>query len=208
MALIMGIALVVLGLVVGFILTWALAASQMNLFVGLLLAVAGAIIGFVVEWLIDEAYRKNRELAQRLQEQGEGPVLALAPESLGRNNGDEAAAHTLTEFLRQRDGELRELREQLTENMLRMDAIKAEFEAYQRIHPDNLTVIKGIGPIYQWKLRDLGINTFQQLAQADPEQLQRRLDVKKWQRVNIESWIAQARDWVHETRHEAERQPA
>ena len=77
-----------------------------------------------------------------------------------------------------------------------MDVLQNEFDAYQRTHPDDLTVIKGIGPVYQWKLRDAGFNTYKQLAGADPDQLRRMLDVKNWQRVNVEAWIAQARDWA------------
>ena len=50
--------------------------------------------------------------------------------------------------------------------------------------------------MYQWKLRDTGFNTYRQLATADPDQLRRMLDIKNWQRVNVESWIEQARDWA------------
>jgi predicted flap endonuclease-1-like 5' DNA nuclease len=37
--------------------------------------------------------------------------------------------------------------------------------------PDDLTVIKGIGPVVQQKLHALGIRTFDDLAAADPETL-------------------------------------
>jgi len=77
-----------------------------------------------------------------------------------------------------------------------VDALRAEFDTYQQTHPDDLTRIKGIGPVYQWKLRDAGFNTYQQLAHADPNQLRRMLDIKNWQRVNVEHWIEQARDWA------------
>ena len=53
MTIVIGLALVVLGLVVGFIVAWAFGAgATLNLFVGLLLVVAGGIVGFVIEWLI------------------------------------------------------------------------------------------------------------------------------------------------------------
>ncbi len=76
-----------------------------------------------------------------------------------------------------------------------MDALSDEFESYQQTHPDDLTLIKGIGAVYQRKLRDIGFNSFDQLAQADPERLRRMLGIKNWQRTNIESWLEQARDW-------------
>ena len=98
--------------------------------------------------------------------------------------------------MRKRDEELQELRDQLTESDTKLDALQDEFDTYQQTHPDDLTVIKGIGSVYQWKLRDAGFNTLRQLAAADPDQLRRMLDIKNWQRVDIESWIEQARDWA------------
>jgi predicted flap endonuclease-1-like 5' DNA nuclease len=41
--------------------------------------------------------------------------------------------------------------------------------------PDDLTVIKGIGPVVQEKLHALGIRTFDDLAAADPETLAEQL---------------------------------
>ncbi len=194
MTVIIGLVLVVLGLAIGFIIAWAFGVgASMGLFVGLLLVVAGAIVGFISEWLIDEAYRKNRELRRQLLERGSA---ALA---LGASSGDQedaSASETLADLLRQRDDEIHSLRQQLSAVDMQLDALREEAEVYQRTHPDDLTVIKGIGPVYQWKLRDAGFNTHKQLAAADPDQLRRMLDVKTWQRVNVESWIEQARDWA------------
>ena len=194
MTIILGLALMALGLVIGFIIAWAFNVGvTASLFVGVLLVVSGAVIGFVVEWLIDEAYRKNRELRRQLNGQTD---VTLALGASGGGQGGDAASQTLADFLRQRDEELRELRERLSAADNRLDRLQDEFDAYQRTHPDDLTVIKGIGPVYQWKLRDAGFNTYKQLAAADPDQLRRMLDVKNWQRVNVEAWIEQARDWA------------
>lgn len=194
MTLILGLALMALGLVIGFVLAWAFNVGvTTGLFVGVLLVVAGAVIGFVVEWLIDEAYRKNRELRRQLSG---GTDLSLALGVREGGQSDVAASQTLADFLRQRDEELRELREHLAAADARLDTLQNEFDVYQRTHPDDLTVIKGIGPVYQWKLRDAGFNTFKQLSTADPAQLRRMLDIKNWQRVKIEAWIEQARDWA------------
>ena len=194
MTLLIGLALVALGLAIGFVVTWALyTGATITLFVGVLLVVAGAIVGFVVEWLIDEAYRKNRELRYQLGQRGTGVVAVAA------SAGAPASAppsETLADFLRQRDAEVGELRSQLEATHVQLDGLQGDFEAYQRTHPDDLTVIKGIGPVYQWKLRDAGVHTHKQLAAADPDQLRRMLDVKDWQRVDIGSWIEQARDWA------------
>jgi predicted flap endonuclease-1-like 5' DNA nuclease len=206
MPIIFGLALVALGLAVGFVVAWALGVSSAPaaLVVGVLLLIAGAVIGFISEWLIDEAYRKNRELRRQLGERSvsvavpvPAPAAPLAAEgvAVGGQSGD-GASDTLADFLRQRDVELRDIRERMAGTDAQMDTLKGEFEAYQRTHPDDLTVIKGIGPVYQWKLRDAGCNSYKQLASADPDQLRRMLDIKNWQRVNIEAWIGQARDWA------------
>ncbi len=194
MTVVIGLVLVVLGLAIGFIIAWAFGVgASTGLFIGFLLVVAGAIVGFISEWLIDEAYRKNRELRRQLLERGS------AASALSASSGDPAdasASETLADFLRQRDDEINALRDQLSAADAQLDALREEAEAYQRTHPDDLTVIKGIGPVYQWKLRDAGFNTHKQLAAADPDQLRRMLDIKNWQRVKVESWIEQARDWA------------
>jgi predicted flap endonuclease-1-like 5' DNA nuclease len=193
MTIVIGLALVVLGVAIGFIVTWAFhAGATITLFVGVLLVVTGAIVGFVVEWLIDLAYRRNRELRQQLGQRG-GTALALAGVS---GEGGDSASETLADFLHRRDEEVQELRDQLSETHVQLDGLRDDFEAYQRTHPDDMTVVKGIGPVYQWKLRDAGVNTYAQLAAADPDQLRRMLDIKDWQRVDIASWIEQARDWA------------
>jgi predicted flap endonuclease-1-like 5' DNA nuclease len=194
MTIIIGLALVLLGLAIGFIVTWAFGVgASITLFVGVLLVVAGAIVGFVVEWLIDEAYRRNRELRYQLGQRG-APAVAVAAGVGGP--GPDSASDTLADFLHQRDEEVRELREQLSATDAQLNGLSDEFEDYQRTHPDDMTVVKGIGPVYQWKLRDAGVNTYAQLAAADPDQLRRMLDIKDWQRVDIESWVEQARDWA------------
>jgi predicted flap endonuclease-1-like 5' DNA nuclease len=195
----LGIALVILGVIVGLFIAWIAGALGLeanvlgNLLVGILLFVGGFFCGFVIEWIIDEAYRKNRELRRQMDERAVVAKAATIPVQVA---GDEPASETLAEFLRQRDERVHELRDQLASMDAQIGHLRGEFDAYQRTHPDDLTVIKGIGPVYQWKLRDAGVHTYKDLALADPAQLRRMLDVKSWQRVAIESWIEQARDWA------------
>lgn len=196
MTIVIGLALVVLGLAIGIIVTWALGVGTsvpMSLAIGLLLTVAGAIVGFVVEWLIDEAYRKNRELRRQLLEEEGARVteaaVAVAPSS-------DAAAETLADSLLRRDEQMREMSAQLSARETELDRLEDAFDEYRQTHPDDLTVIKGIGSVYQWKLRDAGVHTYAQLARSDPAQLRRMLDVEEWQQVGVESWIEQARDWA------------
>ena len=244
------IGLILLGLAIGFVVTWAFRIGpSVGLFVGVMLVIAGAIAGFVVEWYIDEAYRANRDqIAINVQ--------ATMPEIVPQGEPT-----LLAGFLTQREEELRTLREKLstTEQGLtecrlkreeqarelesmpglktKLTALEAELVAWklkpseiqaklesaqlaladfrqrQESHlaeldllrnfkakieakPDDLTVIKGIGKVYQRKLSDIGITTLQQLSTSDPARIRRMLGVKDWQAVDIASWVIQAMDWV------------
>lgn len=195
MTTIIATALILLGLAIGFVVAWAFGAgTSLSLLTGLLLVVTGAIIGFVVEWFIDEAYRRNRELQRQLSQQESGPARIVVTDSSAQN--DAATSQALADFLHQREEEVRQLRQQIAATDAQMNALREKFEAYQRTHPDDLTVIKGIGPVFQRKLRDIGFNSFEQLVKADPDRLRRMLDIKSWQRADVEFWIEQARDWV------------
>lgn len=59
---------------------------------------------------------------------------------------------------------------------------------------DDLTVIKGIGPAIQEKLRALGIATFSDLARADPKALTERLkEAQPISEARVRGWIEAAR---------------
>jgi predicted flap endonuclease-1-like 5' DNA nuclease len=62
--------------------------------------------------------------------------------------------------------------------------------------PDDLTVIKGIGPAMQDRLQALNVRTFADLAAADPDDLAARL--RKAQAVvskaRVEAWIETAKE--------------
>jgi predicted flap endonuclease-1-like 5' DNA nuclease len=54
-------------------------------------------------------------------------------------------------------------------------AASGQKQAASDAAPDDLTVIKGIGPVVQQKLHALGIRTFDDLAAADPARLVEQL---------------------------------
>ena len=56
---------------------------------------------------------------------------------------------------------------------------------------DDLTVIKGIGPVFAERLNAAGIYSYTDLAQASPEALQAAVATN--QKVASEVWIAQAK---------------
>lgn len=187
----------------------------------------GIVLGMLFDWLVEEAARRNRELMRQLESHAlEAPQIehiqierlqqqtppslpppASPPTGTSGSQDQGNVTQSLTEFLRQRDSDLKALREEINEMHQQMQtirnkanqeiqAVRAEFDAYVQTHPDNLTVIKGIGPVYQRKLRDLGINSLKQLAEANPDKLRRQLNIKNWQKVDIEDWITQSRDWL------------
>lgn len=220
-----GIALVILGLAIGFAIAfvWGAGSTSPNLPIGLLLIIVGAIIGFVVEWLIDESVRRNRDLQKELEDSQKGipvlvegevinrptdnaPILAEVLRQLHALQTSPQPSETATvktresevvvEVLRQHKEELRQLSTQVSAKDAQVDELRQKFAAYRKTHPDELTHIKGIGPVFQRKLRDVGFNSFEDLAQADPAQIRRMLDIKTWQKVDIESWVQQAKDWA------------
>jgi predicted flap endonuclease-1-like 5' DNA nuclease/nitrogen fixation-related uncharacterized protein len=58
--------------------------------------------------------------------------------------------------------------------------------------PDDLTVIRGIGPVFQKRLNELGITTFRQLSDTKPAMLE--AEGINGVGVDLESWIEQARE--------------
>jgi predicted flap endonuclease-1-like 5' DNA nuclease len=68
-------------------------------------------------------------------------------------------------------------------------------EAVKEVIADDLTVIKGIGPSVQEKLRSLGIMTFKDLARADPDHLVDQLKTSlPASKARIHGWIEAARE--------------
>jgi predicted flap endonuclease-1-like 5' DNA nuclease len=71
-----------------------------------------------------------------------------------------------------------------------------------RYRHDDLEIVEGIGPKIAELLRDAGINTWRQLAEADPSRIQQVLDAAgpRYNIHNPETWAEQARladagDW-------------
>ena len=63
-----------------------------------------------------------------------------------------------------------------------------------RVVPDDLKVIKGIGPVIERKLNDAGIHTFEQLGGLTASQLRRILGNSIERLSDEESLLLQARD--------------
>ena len=180
-------------LVVGFLVGWLVGGLATGLsaiaFMALPVLVIGFLIGWLVEWIIDNQYRRMRELGQMAPAQ-------TVPLSASAGSEVTELIDTIKKVLGEREKEVNDLRTDLEEQEAAVERLKNEFEVYAATHPDDLTVIKGIGRIYQWKLRDAGINTYKTLAASNPDRLREILQVKIWQKVDLASWIDQARTLI------------
>lgn len=58
---------------------------------------------------------------------------------------------------------------------------------------DDLEIIDGIGPTYAKRLNEAGIISFEQLAELTPAQIRDIIKPASWQKIEAESWIAQAK---------------
>jgi predicted flap endonuclease-1-like 5' DNA nuclease len=61
---------------------------------------------------------------------------------------------------------------------------------------DPLIDINGIGPVYERKLFDAGVYTFEDLAALTPEQVRTIIAPQRWQEIDAASWIAEARQFA------------
>ena len=94
--------------------------------------------------------------------------------------------------------EANQLREQLTNAESRIEELQAQLSlmASRGNDLDDLEEIKGIGPVFEQRLYNAGIYTYEKLAGMTPEQIRKiiRVNKSKWRKANPESWIEQARD--------------
>lgn len=72
---------------------------------------------------------------------------------------------------------------------------EARLRVYQA-NPDPLIDINGIGPVYQQKLFDAGVYTFEQLAAMTSDQLTAIIQPEEWQKVDFDRWIAEAKQFA------------
>ncbi len=178
-------------LVVGFLAGWLVGGVGTDLSSVALLAlpvmIVGFLVGWLVEWYLDNQYRQMRELGY-----GEGAAPSEAVLGVASRSEVSELAQTLKEVLSEREQEVDSLRTHLEHQESKYDQLRTDFDRYTSTHPDDLTVIKGIGRIYQWKLRDAGYSTYAQVAKADAQKLREALEIKAWQRTDPQSWIEQA----------------
>jgi len=136
--------------------------------------VGGLLAGWLGEWVLDVLYWRRRKPASG------APTVA----------GDDSA---LREKLQTLEAENRDLK-------ARLGAAPTVQEKVVVVEREHLEDIYGIGPVYARRLRDAGIATFEQLADANPNQLVEIMKIEEWQVADPHSWISQARDFAERRR--------
>ena len=184
----LSLAILVVGFLVGWLVGGLAAGWNVIAFMALPVLVIGFLVGWLVEWIIDNQYRRMRELA-RSTIAAPQPTSYPAPAASGEVT---ELIGTLKGVLSEREEEMDDLRAELKRREAAVERLRGEYNDYVSAHPDDLTAIKGIGRIYQWKLRDAGINTYEDLAGSTPERIRQVLEAKEWQRLDPSSWIEQA----------------
>lgn len=192
MSIMMATALSLAILIVGFLVGWLVGGLATGLssmaFMALPILIIGFLVGWLVEWIIDNQYRRMREPGQPASA---APIsVPTAPPALPPEIGELISA--VRQVSLEREHDIDQLEADIKSRDMSVKQLKAEFEAYVTSHPDDLTAIKGIGRVYQWKLRAVGIVSYKALAACTAGQLHQLLQIKTWQKVDLESWIAQA----------------
>ncbi len=175
--------------------------SVMWIMVILVSLVVGFLGGWLLEYYLDLKYWEMRARRRGLFFDGKEEIAAVSsrpvspPAELSEADvkANEQLTITLREFLEKRESEISALQQNLKEQETRYENLEQRFEQYMSTHPDELIAIRGIGRIYQWKLRDAGISSYDQLAKTTPERLREILEVPAWRKFEPESWIEQAK---------------
>ena len=179
----LSLALLLVGFAVGWWVGGVGAGVSSVALLALPVLVIGFVVGWLVEWVIDNQYRRIRASQQHESALDAGVSSAHVGELV----------HTVQGALSEREEEVDQLRAELDQQESRFEQLRASFDHYASTHPDDLTVITGVGRVYQWKLRDAGISTFAQLAATTPEYIGKALQIKAWQNADPSSWIEQAK---------------
>ncbi len=150
--------------------------------------ILGFIIGLIAAWFY---FDRRHQAAVADREEAEAAVAkrltSATPSAVAAADVDQATINALRSDLSARDRRIAEL-----ERELAAAAARAPLGA-----PDDLTKIKGIGPVLKRKLNDLGVITFRQIADFTPDDIARVNGVLDFPgRIEREKWVDQAKTFV------------
>ena len=172
----------------------------------------GLLIGFGLAWHLDERQRATDDAARETQQAARLKLLqdeVLQADSAHAETKERLIGLQLTQTALERQAaEAETLRARcaaLEAELARLRpaeaaapaATGAAAEPPQALAADDLTRIKGIGPVMQRRLGELGISSFRQLAELTPGEMQRINSAIDFPgRVERERWIEQARRFL------------
>ncbi len=177
----------------------------------------GYILGTLVAWFIAETYQLNkaaaREAALRAEldrarsaaPQGTGDAgnaeLLQARDDLRQAQARESTLNDeiqrLRDDLRQEQAQHTETREVLAKTSEAAPPAPPASEPVVGYPEDDLTRIKGIGPVLKGVLKDHGITSFKQIAAFTEADIQRINEAINFPgRIEREDWVGQAREII------------
>lgn len=183
--------------------------------------VGGIMIGWVVEWIIDWLYWRRglgafyaNEEALRAEAAASAVGLRAANDAAQSARADADGWRRRYESLAMTEKQLRGEISQLTSRVEVLTAQDADLRtalaaeatraadgvAASAVRPsgrrDDLERIAGIGPIYEQRLFDAGIETYAQLAATPVERLRAIVQPRSMQKVDFAKWIEEAREYA------------
>lgn len=168
--------------------------------------VAGIAIGWLIEWLIDWQYwrrgvadfyatesRLRSELASSEEKE------RASEEQLRQVQSDLASARAQLQAARVREAELQRRLQTATaqpasEATPAKDAASATARLSAETRSDDLKRITGVGPIYEQRMHDAGVHTFEQLARASTDELEEIIQPPAWVHIDFSEWRQQAHE--------------
>ncbi len=159
----------------------------MNYFFWILI---GLIIGWVIEWVIDWLFWRK--------------PAGASPEKLAEVEAANRRLQAQLAECQQRSAQLEAENSQrptlgersMPSRSMHMTDLDATIAQTRPVQKDRLEVIEGIGPVYAKRLNDAGIFSFAQLAELSAARVREIIKPEEWQKIEPESWIAQAKAFV------------
>lgn len=144
--------------------------------------ILGLIVGWGIELVIDILFwRRNDNDARDAQIAQQQQEIEALQEQIQTYETETVQLRTMLNESRQRANKLQNSPAQV-ETII--------------IIPDRLQKVKGIGDVYARELNEAGIYTFEDLANSTPQQILDIVKPEKWQDVEPQEWIEEAKSFA------------
>jgi predicted flap endonuclease-1-like 5' DNA nuclease len=140
---------------------------------------------------LDEKRRQQLTAADK-QLRSQEEEMARLQRQLGHIGGE-------LDHFKAMQGDKQQLQEQLAAAQAETERLQIELKALEGsepeliyIVPDDLTKIKGIGPVFERYLNESGIYTFAQLGELTPERVRIIIGSKQLSKIDTDEWLQHA----------------